>query len=501
MPQSAGFRRALDRAETIRVLDDNASDENKPDYTSPLYDAQMEDVGLVRNVYGGTKTMRAAKEIYLPKNPEEEREDYETRLDRCVLFNATARTVKGLVGMVFRKDPVLMEDVPASIAADAENIDMAGRALPVFARDVFENAMIDGHTWVHIEMPKVDGERVRTRADERQAGVRPYWVNVLKQDAINWRYTMIGGKPVLTLFVYRETALAETGEYGAAVVERFRVLRPGSFEVWEKQSEGEREHWVMVDGGPTSLSYIPVVYVPANRTGIYESTPPLLDLAYLNIAHWQIYSDHRYGLWFAMVPMPVFTGVEDVAFRWGPNATISLPNPESGAQILEASGSALEHSKTELKDTEARMAALGLQMLVRETRAAETAQAKMLDKAESDSALAAAARALEDALEEALAIHGEYRGERLSGAIQVNRDFHEQSLDPQMVTAYSNMVAAGQLSLDTMWAELVRGEVLHEDFDPEVERERIEVMSPMEDMLRLAARTASVEDASTGEAA
>ena len=363
MPYSANLRKALQNAANT-VVEEDSQDTNKPDYECVAYRQMDEDVALVRTVVGGTKLMRVAGENLLPKHPNEEAVDYDRRLARAVLFNALAKTVNGLTGMVFRKDPVLSDDTPAMIVEHAKNIDLAGRDLSVFARDVYNDAMTDGHSWVMVDAPRVAEGEVVTLQQERERGLRPYWVQILKQDAINWRYELVDGRPVLTLFVYRELAMVPSGDFGEEVKERYRVLRPGSFELWEKVQSKTKTQWNLVDVGTTTIDYIPVVFVPTNRTSHFRSDPPLLDLAYENVEHWQVRSDHRHALMFASVPLPVFIGTEMEGVAWGPNRALFIDNPDASASILETSGSSIGESRQELKDIEARMAALGLQMLV-----------------------------------------------------------------------------------------------------------------------------------------
>jgi hypothetical protein len=121
------------------------------------------------------------------------------------------------------------------------------------------------------------------------------------------------------------------------------------------------------------------------------------------------------------------------------------------------------------------MAALGLAMLVRETRAAETAEAKRLDKAEGDSALALAAVDLERGLNEMLGLTADWLGVNADATtVTVNRDYQGQQIDPQMLRVLVDMYGADALSLDTLWRRMVDGEILPDDFDPDDERAKIE---------------------------
>jgi len=460
------------------ILTAGGGDKESPDYQSESYLAQIDDVVTVRTVYGGTKTMREARETVLPKYPEEKQEDYDRRVERAVLFNAFKRTVGGLVGMIYRKQPIVPPEMPEPIEQDMANIDMAGRAFHVFARDAGQNAMIDGHTWVHIDHPKgrdPNGPKI-TRQQERQlfGDQRPYWVEVPKSRAINVQWEVgKDGQPMLSLFAYAFEATERDGNFGEVSRERIRVLRPGSFEVYER---ADKDQWQQIDEGTTTLSYIPVVFMPSNRVtaqGHFYSEPPLLDLAYENIDHYQVRSDHRYAALWAANPMPYATGVEAEGVIWGPNRFLHISEPNATVGVLETSGEGAKVTRDSLKDIESHMAALGLQMLVRETRAAETAEAKVLDKSESDSALTEVAQAYEDAVNRMLEIHADYRKVE-AAKVGFNRDFQSQEIGPEKLRELRESVAAGQLSLETLWEILARGELLPEDFDPDEEREKID---------------------------
>lgn len=295
---------------------------------------------------------------------------------------------------------------------------------------------------------------------------------------------------MLTAFAYRECVTEADGLYGDKEVERIRhyelVGKPDGpnveYRVFEKQEEkAEGEQWVEIDSGIMGIDRIPLVTAYTNRTGFMTSEPPLLDLALENIKHYQIRSDHDHVLHVASVPIPVFIGMDESdTITWGPHHGIKLPQ-DADAKYLEPQGVALDAGRQHLQDIEARMAVLGLSMLVRETRAAETAEAKRIDKNETDSQLAAAAHGLENAINEALDLHAAWLGMDEGGSADVNRDFEVQHLDPAMVKELREMVASGQLSLETMWAKLVKGEILPDSFDPDEEKSRIE-----EEMVALA---------------
>jgi hypothetical protein len=477
MPISNDLKDAIKHAEGVRYIKiDGAgfgNDPTNPDYQSESYVDQMPDVSLCREVYGGTKTMRECAEKYLPQGVHEHDDEYKERLKRATLYPAFERTVHGLVGMILRKDPMFEEGAPDVVLEDAENVDLAGRPLSVFARDLAIDAMIDGHAWALVEYPRItEYNTPASLADERERGLRPYWCAIKKADALNWRYEMRDGRPVLTMFVYRESVVEPVGAFGEEVKERVRVLTPGAFEVWERADGQGQSQWTLIDEGATSLGYIPVAPFYTNRTGHFESKPPLLGLAYENVNHWQTRSDRQYALKFAGSPFPVFSGADPQNVEWGMSRALFLPDSDANAQLLESSGASLQASREELQDIEARMASLGLQMLVRETRAAETAQAKLIDKAESDSALSVISRGLEGFLNDLLEIHATYRNIE-PARLTVNRDFNSQQMEPSLIREIRGMVADGQLPMEDMWSLLQAGELLPPTFDVELAQERL----------------------------
>lgn len=497
MPTSAAFRESIRHVGRVTsfTLTSTIEEEDRdtPDSTSPSYDEQKPDVELMRTVVGGTRAIRKKKEQFLTRHPGEDKEDYERRLKKSVLYNATGQAIEALTGMVMRKDPVL-SDVSPAFEEHTGNIDLTGRDLPTFTRDVFKSGLTDGHSWIHVEFPRIDGDSVRTRRQFRESGARPYWIDVPKLDAINWRYEIREGAPFLTLFVYRERTEEAVGNFGAEITDRYRVLRPGSWELWEKQKGSDgKTRWVRVDQGENALPVIPVVFVPSNRTGLFRSSPPLLDMADENIGHYDVRSNHRYALSFASVPIPYFIDVEferdehTGEIKWGPGRSLHLTSTgETTGEIgiLESQGVALGESRQELADIEGRMARLGLQMIVGQPNPQpRTATEHILDKSDSEAALANAARALQNALGECKLLHEAYmavdadgnlpRNFEAPGTIEVNTDFHRQLISAQHLTALSKTVAAGQLPLEALWDIMVAGELLPEDFDSERARTQL----------------------------
>jgi hypothetical protein len=465
---------------------------DQPDAKGLAYERQAEALEIVSDVYAGTLALRKKGEKYLPRFPKETVAGYETRKSMAVLYNALARTVNGLNGMVFRKDVVLGADVPPAIRGDEkglgghwENIDLAGRHGAVFGRDIGAAAIRDGHTHVFVDFaPPVEGQPPRTLLEESERGLRPWWIHIAKGALIRFRTESVDGRLVLTQAAWVEQIVVPDGRFGereALRIRDYQLARSPEdqvFVVWQvhekRKNEKGEEVWAVVDTGTMTRSSIPLVTIPGNATGFMESSPALLDLALENIGHYQVRSDRRNSLHIAGVPIPVLIGLaEEAELEVASDTGFRLPLG-GDAKYLEPTGAALSEMREELRDIEQRMAALGLAMLQRDTRAAETAEARRIEKSETDSQLATVARAIQDGLEEALQIHAEWLDLEDGGSVTVNRDFERQQLDAQAIAQLRAMVLDGQLSIDTLWERLVAGEILPESFDAEEERARIE---------------------------
>src|SRR5262249_37669337 len=141
-----------------------------------------------------------------------------------------------------------------------ENIDNAGAKGVVFCKEVLTDAIRDGHAAILVDMPPALPEG-STLADENAAGRRPYWVSYCADQIINWRTEVINGQSRLVMVVLRERSDEPDGEYGKQEVTRYRVLRPGSWELYREITDGMRKEIVFENGGLTSLSEIPLAVV------------------------------------------------------------------------------------------------------------------------------------------------------------------------------------------------------------------------------------------------
>jgi hypothetical protein len=449
-----------------------STESNLPSTLSKRAAAQMPDLAYVRDCAGGPSVIRDRGMRYLPRDPGEKSAPYRSRLNRSVFFSVFSETTQGLTGLVFVKDPVLGDDVPTVIAQHLENVDNAGTHFDVFAAELFEDALTAGHNGILVEYPKTGG--TQTARDEMQGAARPYWVPILKDNIVSWRTAVISGKTVLTQLVIKECTEQPDGAFGEKEVTNYRVLfrdangaiRGNLLHITETKAVVILDEWDY----PTQ-DEIPFAEIPTSgRKGILESRPPLLDLAYKNVEHYQVTSDRATSAHMTCVPIWVETGIDPAPtingesapeqVVLGPNNSRRFKNPAATAGYQSHSGQALSEVSKIVEELKADMAVLGLSMLAPSARHAETAQAKRMDKASSDSKLGRTARGLQDGLERALYFHARYLGLPSGGSVTINRDFENLTMLSDMLTAYVGAVANAGLPIRVMLEAMQKGGLL-----------------------------------------
>jgi hypothetical protein len=447
---------------------------------SKLYDAMAVRWELINTLLGGTEAMRREGTKYLPREQKESTDAYNIRLNRTFLFPALERTIGSLSGQVFRKEIRLGNDVPGEIEAWKENINLQGQNLDVFAKDVLESALADGITHIHVDFPSMPTGL--TLAEERIIGARPYFRHVKAQELIFWWSANVGGREVLTELRLKEDVRGIAEDGTEIFTEQIRILRIGEYEIWQKQKD---DKWLQTTP-PTKTSFlngIPFVTIYAGRQGFMMAKPPLMGLAWLNLAHWQSSSDQRNILRIARVPMLFGAGWElekGASVTLGSNRMIAVAEPQATLNYVEHTGAAIEAGRQDLIDLKEEMAAMGTDLLVRRP-GGELATNRAIAKVEADSWLASLAKALQDGLEEGFEYMAKWANLKSGGgSVEVNTDFGLTEADTNALNALIAARTARDISREAFLNELKRYKVLSEDFDIEAELVKMETEEDVE---------------------
>lgn len=433
---------------------------------------------MIDALLGGTETMRQARE-YLPQYDNETNKNYEARLARATLLNMTEQTLDTLAGKPFREAVVLGDDVPPELEEFCEDIDMQGSNLQAFCRAWFREGWAKGFSHVLVDHPTpeahsaADGTPVaRTLADDRAEGLRPYWVHI-KPECLIAAYSMvINGREVLTHVRIKETTTERVG-WEEVEVERVRVLEPGSWQLWAPDEKGEE--WHLEDAGTTTLDYVPLVtFYAGKRCGLMECKPPLADLAYLNVEHWQSKSDQRNVLTVSRFPILAASGVpSEQKVTIGPNNFLTTEDAQGKWYYVEHTGAAISAGQVDLESLEDQMATYGAEYM-RKKPGDETATGRALDSAESSSYLAATVRDFQDCVELAMQYTADWIGKDDGGSVKISDDVDLSEADSAELDTLQKTRAQKDISRKTYLDELQKRGVLSDDFDEEQDAEFLE---------------------------
>ncbi len=432
-----------------------------------------EDLDLACALLGGTRAMRKAGEKYLPKWPAEDDEAYKCRLKTATLFPAYGRTVETLTGKPFSKPLTLSEDMPEKMRAWCDNIDLQGRNLHSFGADQLESALGKTLGGILVDYPRVSD--VRTKAEEKATGARPYMVEIHPGQIRGWKTEMRAGQTVLTQFRFMECVTEEDGEYGEKEIEQIRVLGIGTWEIHRKNDKNE---WVLFDQGRTSIDFVPFVPTYGDRQAFMVSKPPLIEVAYLNVEHWQSASDQQNILHMARVPILAVIGVEDDKFQLKVGASTAVKLPLNGdMKFVEHTGAAIEAGRVALEDLEERMRQAGAELLVIKPGKITATQVASEDSV-GMCALNRIVNDLQDSINQALDMMAKWVNEPKAGTCRIYNDFGAATLAEASAELLFKMNTAGKLSDETLFLETQRRGMIAADKTWEDERERIQSQGP-----------------------
>lgn len=452
---------------------------------------------LIRDCLAGSFAVKAKRDLYLAMpnasdTSTENKDRFEMRLRRAVFYNVTARTHKGLVGQVFAKDP--STELPATLEPFINDVDGSGIALDQQSKRALGIVLAHGTAGLLVDYPTQEATtpeeapRVTTRADLLSGNVRPTLCLYEPWNITNWRTKVIGSKVVLSLVVLLESYLKEDDGFKPTFAEQYRVLRledesnDYTVALWRKNEDGWYEYSknVVRDASGAPMKEIPFVPIGSDSNELMTSLPPLLDMALLNIAHYNNSADNEDSIWMVGAPTFCFSGltanwVKDVmngGVRIGSSSGVLLPVGGDG-KILQANPNTL--AKEGMEHKEKQMKALGAK-LVEDKSVQRTATEAGMDEASETSTLTSAAinvsTAYTTALRYAAAFLGEANVSDEALAYELNTDLAITRLDPQ---AQAQIIAgwqSGAYAWDEMRWNLRRGGVVY--LDDTVAKEMIE---------------------------
>jgi hypothetical protein len=436
-----------------------------------------------RDAYSGSDAVKDAGEAYLPRLGDQTDLEYKAYKTRALWYGATKRTVQGLSGAVMRKEPAITLK-NEELKQDLENVTLNGVSLSAFAKTVIEETLQVGRCGVLCDM----SDDAAIPASER----RPYWSFYAAEAIKNWHTEIRGGVPVLVKVVLYEESEQQKGadEFEYECKPQYRVLRlnaEGNYEVQvytkaagaEATKEGE---WIP---GPVTipqrrgapLKYIPFVFInPTSVTPEIED-PPLIDLVDVNLSHYLTSADLEHGRHFCGLPTVWATGIPaDTKMKVGSSVVLTSSDPNARFGILEFTGKGLGALETGTESKERQMAVLGARLLEQQKPAVESNDTIVTRTAGERSILQSLCQTIGQALTQVLRWHADWKGDTVDDemVIALNQDFVNAEMPTDLLLALLQAVQSGQISWETFYFNLEKGEITRPGVDAETEKALIE---------------------------
>ncbi|WP_226396007.1 DUF4055 domain-containing protein [Haemophilus sp. Marseille-Q0026] len=428
---------------------------------------------IIDDLLGGTATMRKAAQAYLFQMEMEEPDSYRKRLERSTLYPALSETLSQMTGRVFF-NPIDVADVTETVQALFDDVDLVGNNLDVFASRWFYSALAYGCSFALIDFTRV--EAVKSRAEEKALNARPYWVHIKPHQVLGMKTARVNGKQAITQFRYVVNEQVEDGEFGVKTVKYVYVYEIGKVRKFsEAEGEFRFESELQLTAQNRPLDFVPVVPFITKRNELTNAIePPLMELAYLNVKHWQSQSDQDNITNIARVPLLAIYSNDEVKQLAIGGSAVHLPTGSS-MQFVEHSGQAIASGVESLKDLEEQMKTAGAKLLTKTALAMTDSQAR--DEAGKEiSQLRLLANRFEDAIDLALEYTGHWLGiaKEQVGNVQISGNI-ENDLDPAAsMASVIQLRNAGVISNQSTFDEAKRRGLLADGLEWDTEQERLQ---------------------------
>jgi hypothetical protein len=438
---------------------------------------------IMKAVTLGTEYLRENSESFLPIEPREDYAAYLGRVNRAVFSPVTQRLVRAAAGLILRK-PISLVGDPYWTDVFAKDVDGCGSDLDEYARRLLICSLTYGQAHTLVDFPAPNG--ARSLAEERELNRRPYWIEIDPSNIYGWRLDREVNYGRLIQIRIKERAVVPDGDFGEKVYDQIRVIEPGRYRVFRQVESAKymnggfpypnafdatdaTSDYEQVESGSFSLGEIPLVTTYSGKTDTLTSKPPLLDIAYLNLAHFQRQADLIHSLHIASQPILVMEGWDDQTKDVAVSVNYAMATaPGNEIYYVEPAASAFQAQSDEIRELQMQMATLGISTLSQQKFVAESADARRLDRVDTNSMLSMVSMDIEQALQKSFNLAADYVGIE-PPEVKLNRDFDIDRLIGQDITALTALFGQGVLDRDEFRQILVQGEILSdatESVDP-----------------------------------
>lgn len=421
-------------------------------YVHPSVSATRFKWDLMDDCLAGESAVKFRRELYLPiprmdDDETENQKRYGSYIQRAVFYNATRRTLDGLVGEVFSRDPIVT--IPNDLKPVLTDADGAGVALSQQSKMCLSYIMGYGRSGLLADYPDTGGKPA-TVAQLKSGEVKPTINLYTPHTLVNWRSKVFGARRLLTLVVIHESVLDESDPFELRYEDQWRVLklidvegqRVYQVEIWRKEVDDQGvestriyQNYIPLKANGQPFNEIPFTFVGAINNDETIDDAPMYDMAVLNIAHYRNSADYEEACFIVGQPTAWFSGltkdwVDDVfKGRVFLGSRAAIPLPVGGqAGLLQVNPNTMP--KEAMDQKERQMVALGAK-LITQANVSRTLGEAQIEEASSNSILATAAKNVSAAFTKILGFAAQFVGASETGIVyDLNTDFPAARLTP-----------------------------------------------------------------------
>lgn len=396
---------------------------------------------------------------------------YQSYLTRAVFTNFTGRTVRALTGAVFRLPPTV--ELPPQIEYMIEDADNNRLSLATVAQRAVGEVMTNGRYVVMADYP----EAPTNATAEDTAGLRAYLAVYSATQLINWHETN-GQLDLAVLREVREEPHPDGFDFDAVVYHReLRLIEGRAYIRLWRETEPKSEYIELRAGGQP-LDELPLVIIGSEDNDPTPDTPPISDIAALNIAHYQSRADRREASHLVDQPMlHIDVGDSNAEQFVKTNGVITVGSRNAivtggGGKVSIVQPNESSGSRMDAQDCVDEMILLGAQ-IIQDAKGNETAEGARLRSGAETSVLNTLVRNVSEAFQQCLRWSALYEGGNPEDVVfELNERFFEDDADPQLLAQLYLGLDRGVHGVSTVRAyERSRGIIQPDVSDDDIEAE------------------------------
>lgn len=437
-------------------------------------DQRLAQYRKIRDCLEGEDQVKDQGQLYLKKPDAMTTANYEAYKERAQFYGAAESTLRALVGLALRKDPVIklpprLEPLRLSATNDRA-------PLSVMIEQMVREVMAMGRFGLMLDFPQI--ATVLTP---------PHFVTWTAESIEDYKVAYNDGQLELTqVILASDEALDGDQIFLDLCLEDgiYRIRRFIEKGVKKSRLDVGEEIIPIIKGRP--LTFIPFIFVSDKNLTPSDEKPPLLDLCNLNLGHYRNSADREHAMFLTATPTPWIAGnvpIDKVPTCIGSGTVWNLPE---GTQVgmLEFQGPSMTAFRELMGEKLDQMASLGARMLSASMNRNETTSTATQRSRSELSLLQSVVVMTEAALTRLLRLAADWMGENPDDvSVAFSRDFIEVTMDPAGIVAQMKLWQSGAISRQTLYENLQQGEIARSDRSYQDEKDLIDEeggdMSPL----------------------